>query len=528
LEATRARWVWPAILVLCVATAGLGSLALRLDANWDLKNYHYYNAYAFLNGRLGWDVAPAQLQTYYNPLMDLPFYFLVNAVASPRAVAFAMAATTGIAIFFFLRILTMLFPAGRVEDRFLWIGLSFVIGATGAAGISVLGSTMNEWPPAMLLMGATWILVSSVASTGRASTRSMILAGLLVGIAAGLKLTYGVFALALVVALGSIGPARARLRGVTMLAGFAGLGFLISYGFWGTILYREFGNPFFPHFNALFASPYWETASLFDLRFGPRGLMQAIAFPLYFARDSQLVSEVSFRDWRLAVLLVLASCCLVKFLVLRTQQPALAAVPADPLVHAWRFLGVFALASYLAWLKLFSIYRYLVPLEMIAGPLIVGCALYLVPGRNARRVAIVILAVLIVGTTRKTSWGRVDFGNRYFDVAVPPVAPNALVVIGPVEPMAYVIAFMPRDARFVSPNNNFLNVGQGNLLQRRIGDIIAKHAGPIYFLEFHTPEHVETALQHYGLVRDKASCQPIRSNLDDNAMRLCRVERLRR
>jgi len=524
-EPTRARWAWPAVLVICVAGAGLGSLVLRLDANWDLRNYHYYNAYAFLNGRLGWDVAPAQLQTYYNPLLDLPFYFLVNCIASPRAVAFAMGVPTGIAAFFFLRILTILFPAGRVADRFLWIALSLAIGVTGAAGISVLGSTMNEWPPAMLLMCATWILVSSIADTGRASTRAMVLAGLLVGIAAGLKLTYGVFALALVVALGSHGPARERLRGVAVLAGFVGLGFVLSYGFWGAILQREFGNPFFPYFNSLFASPYWETASLFDRRFGPRGLMQAIAFPLYFARDSQLVSEVSFRDWRLAVLLVLSSCCLVKLLVMRSRRPA---ASLDPLAHAWRFLAVFALAGYLAWLKLFAIYRYLVPLEMIAGPLIVGCALYLVPGKSARRVAIVILALLIVGATRKTSWGRADFGDRYFDVAVPPVAPNALVIMGPVEPMAYVIPFMPRDARFVSPNNNFLHVGQGNLLQRRIGDIIAKHSGPIYFLDVRTPEHAETALQHYGLVRDKASCQPIRSNLDDNAMRLCRVERLPR
>jgi hypothetical protein len=259
-------------------------------------------------------------------------------------------------------------------------------------------------------------------------------------------------------------------------------------------------------------------------QFGPRDVLQAIAFPLYFARDSQLVSEVSFRDWRLAVLLVLASCSLVKFLVSRTRQPA---VTADPLAHAWRFLAVFALAAYLAWLQLFAIYRYLVPLEMLAGPLTVACALYLVPGRKARRVAIVILAVLIVGSTRKAGWGRIDFGNRYFDVAVPAVAPNALVIVGPVEPMAYVIPFMPRDARFVSPSSNFLRVSQGNLLQRRIGDIIARHAGPIYYLDFHAPEHVETALRHYGLARDKNSCQPIRSNLDDNAMRLCRVERLR-
>lgn len=75
----RARAVvWPAIFAACVLAAGAKSIALGKDANWDLKNYHWYNAWALLNARLGWDLAPAQVQTYYNPVGDLPFYFLVQ------------------------------------------------------------------------------------------------------------------------------------------------------------------------------------------------------------------------------------------------------------------------------------------------------------------------------------------------------------------------------------------------------------------------------------------------------------------
>src|SRR5687767_13972866 len=36
------------------------NLTLGQDANWDLRNYHWYNAYSFLNGRFGFDVVPAQ------------------------------------------------------------------------------------------------------------------------------------------------------------------------------------------------------------------------------------------------------------------------------------------------------------------------------------------------------------------------------------------------------------------------------------------------------------------------------------
>ena len=534
MESRRAlRWTWPATLAICVFAAGAASVLQRLDVNWDLKNYHYYNAYAFLHGRLAWDVAPAQLQTYYNPFLDLPFYFVVNAIPSPRVTAFAMGATTGIAAFFLLRILVVLFPKGKVEDRLLWIALSFAVGVSGAAGLSVLGTTMNEWPPAMLLMAAMWLLVTSIARAGSPPTLAIAVAGSLVGIAVGLKLTYGVFGLALLAAMGSFGPARERFRQLAAMGCFLFAGFLLAYGYWGVVLYREFGNPFFPYFNDIFKSPYWEPAALFDRNYGPRDVLQAIAFPLYFARESKLVSEVSFRDWRLAVLFVLSLCCLAKYRFSPSplgegRGEGKTAAPRDPLADAWRLIAVFTLVAYLIWLKLFGIYRYLVPLEMLSGALIVGCALYLAPGKNARRIAIVILVILIVGTTRHASWGRIDFRGTHFDVAVPDIAPNSLVIMGSSEPMAYIIAFLPPEARFVSPNNNFLDITQANLLERRIAGIIGQHPGPMYSLDYRDQDGVRPLLAHYGLARDMSSCRSIRSNLDFDMLRLCRVERLGR
>ncbi len=45
---------------------------------WDFANYHYYNPWAFLNGRVGYDIAPAGLNTYFNPLMDIPLYLMIQ------------------------------------------------------------------------------------------------------------------------------------------------------------------------------------------------------------------------------------------------------------------------------------------------------------------------------------------------------------------------------------------------------------------------------------------------------------------
>ena len=100
------------------------------------------------------------------------------------------------------------------------------------------------------------------------------------------------------------------------------------------------------------------------------------------------MSEAGFRDWRLAALLVLSLAAAVRWSWRRPLGAGAAPSPDIGTTNAWRLVAVFTLASYLAWLKLFAIYRYLVPLEMLSAPLIVACVLYLVPGRNVRRASL--------------------------------------------------------------------------------------------------------------------------------------------
>jgi hypothetical protein len=375
----------------------------------------------------------------------------------------------------------------------------------------------------MLMMLSLAILAAPTAARGSPRAREVALASLLVGFAVGLKLTYSVFGLGFAISLAAFGTPRERLRRAFLGGVFLFAGFLATYGFWGVTLYREFANPFFPYFNDLFRSPWAEPVSLVDSNFGPRNALQAIFFPLYFAQEYRLVSEVSFRDWRLATLLVLALVALARWLWSRRHGDAHAPRDLAAAGRAWQLLGAFTLASYLAWLAFFGIYRYLVPLEMVSAPLIVGCVLYIVPGRNARRALVVILVALLVGTTRTPSWGRLDFRGAYFDVAVPDLAPRALVIMGYAEPMAYAIPFARPDARFVYPWNNFLRYDQHNLLAERVREVIGEHRGPIYSMDIHNGDELKELLDQYGLERDERSCLPIRSYLDWSAMRLCSV-----
>lgn len=502
----RRRLAWPAVFAACVLGAAGASLWLGQDANWDLRNYHYYNAWALLNGRWAIDIAPAQLQSFHNPLPDLPFYFLARHWTA-RAVAIALAMATAIAAYFLVRIAVRLFAgesAARLR-RVTCIVAAVAIGVTGAAGVAVIGSTMNEWPSTALVIASVYL-----ALRGRIAW-----AGFLVGCAAGLKLTYAVFAVGLVAGLVTYGPWRERTRRAARVAAFIALGLLVTHGPWSAFLWHVHGNPVFPYFNGVFRSPDELPVGLHDDRFGPRTLLQALAFPLYFARGhNDLVSSVGFRDYRLATLWVVGLLCLARALLRREW-------PGPP----WRLVIVFFLAAYLAWMALFGIYRYVIALEMLSGVLIVAGVLYLARSPRLAYAVMIMLTALLVGTTRKMGWERIAFGERYFEVAVPAVEDGALVVLAPHHPMAYAAAFFPGRVRFVAPWNNLLVPGQASGLAHAAAGAIARHEGPVYLLDaaVETPE-TRVLLEGFRLARD--SCRPVRSNIDADALRLCRLRRV--
>lgn len=518
------RGSWPAVFAACIVAAGLRSILLGKDGNWDLKNYHWYNAWALLNGRIGVDIAPAQLQTWHSPLADLPFYWLATTVAEPRWIAFWMALPAAIAAFFLLRLLAVLFPFDRARaNGALWIAAAAAIGITGSAGAAAWGTTMNEWPAAALLMAALWLAVRAAVEGERRRHRAFAFAGLLVGCAVGVKLTYAVFALGFFAGCLAFGSVRERLARTATAGTLAAVGFLACYGWWGWILWREFANPFFPYFNAWFQSPWWEPVNFFDRNFGPRDWRQWIFFPVYFARRHLLVAEVSFRDYRLATLLALAIVAWIVSRVRNLRENPYAAPPARSReASAWWLLGVFTLASYLAWLKLYGIYRYLVPLELLSGALIVGCVLYVAQRGRVRVTVVIVLGILLVGTTRPGNWGRIPFGSTYFDVAAPAIPPGSLVILAHLHPFAYAAPFFQPGTRFVSPVNNFIDIGQHNRMARAADAAIREHQGPRYLLSYkqRTP-HDDRTLAHFGLALDEARCMPVPSSMDDNHMRLC-------
>src|SRR5688572_20421562 len=93
IDATLRRVVI-ALFVLVPVAFGVLVQVFGQDANWDLRNYHWYDAYAVLTGRHDLDMGVAQTPTYYNPALDIPFYLAAQTLPA-RLFGFLVGALQG-------------------------------------------------------------------------------------------------------------------------------------------------------------------------------------------------------------------------------------------------------------------------------------------------------------------------------------------------------------------------------------------------------------------------------------------------
>ena len=526
------------LLVAFIAAAGAGSLLLGQDVNWDLQNYHYYNPWAWWHGRIfNQDLAAAQIQTFLNPLLDLPFYWMVTAEWSPRVIAFVLAIPAAIAAFFLCKLLLLMFGDLPRGQRVVAIASSLAIGVTSAMAIGELGSTLNEWPLAALLMLALWLIARELkrAETGPIPMRTLLVAGVIVGLASGAKLTTATFAVGLCGALLVRGPYtwpafRARFADALWFGLAVTAGTAIALGPWAYALWIHFDNPIFPYGNQWIRSPWWEprsiTAAFRSASFGPHGLAEWSVFPFkLLSPPGFYVAEVLYRDARFPLTWALALLAAVVWLARRLRDKATQSV-APGIGAVWRVVALFVIISFVLWTAQHSIYRYLVTLDLLTGVLIVGLLGKLLRPRFAVAAA-VLAAMTLIATTRFANWGRIDFGDRWFEVKtqMPRVEPNAIVLITTGGAVSYIIPMLPASSRYLGGLNTIVNPwGPRTKLLDTVRTIVRDHPGPLYQLTHPLTEGKE-ALETYHVART-TQCAVIVTNMPTSPLELCRLVRL--
>lgn len=492
------------------------SLILGKKTGWDFHNYHWYNPFALLTGRFYTDVGVGHHATYYNPLPDVPLY-LIGSTLPPWAVGIFLGALAGIAV---ALVGLIAYETLTLRDERKRIGAASAVallGAIGAGAWQEIGDPANDITAAIGIFASLWIML---ARHERTSLRLIAFAGALCGAAVGLKLTTAPFALGLLaVALCYGGTFKTRLLTTLAFGVSAFIGMLICGGFWMFRLWEFSGSPLFPYFNDVLKSPLILDESYRDLNFRPDSWREFVLFPFLFAMDSLHVSEASFRDVKIAVLYVLLP---VMWLLLLTKKVQLDVVA----VPKFKLLLIFSAVSYFSWAAVFGIYRYLIPLEMMA-PLLIAASVALLPIPNR-------LIVFAVAMLAMQSLTRVDLSDRqawnepYVEVDAPAwrEASGAMVLMTGYEPMSYVIPSFPRDVPFLRIDGWLVHGSdRATGLARRMRERVAAHTGPLWVL-FAPMESqaMMSALQHYELDLHADSCRTIASNIG-NALQFCQVSK---
>ena len=477
----------------------LAMFLLGLDASWDLRNYHLYNVHAWLTGRMHTDIAPAQLQSWHNPLLDLPLYWLTMSGLGARWASAWLTVPTIAAIFFLLRMQPLLSDEARPSR--LSQAVLALLALTGAATYSTLAISTNDAFVAAALLASLFIILNDE-QVGH-THRRWLWAGLVAGAITGLKLAAIFYCIAL--ALSSLvgGNWRQRLRKIASLALGGALGFAATYAWWGWKLYAIHRNPFFPYYNDFFRSPDVLPNAFADARFRAGSLEDVLLAPIRLLHNSQRFSELTLRDPRLLI----GALALLALLVLYRRRFS----PASPLRHRIGILAVFFFSSLLLWARQYGIYRYAITLELLGCLALVALLQWLPRGRN---IALLVAFVLVSADTRRPDWGRVKVDAPRAGLTTPAIPADSLVVIASQEPLAYVALGLPRSVPLVAVYNNLLTPGSCTGLQVRGQQAIARHSGPIWLLN--APEDAargqSLVAEFYGL-HQSGECTPVSSSL---------------
>lgn len=524
---------WLALFVICLLIGGVVSIYLGQDANWDLKNYHLYSAWAYLHHRLATDLFAAGIQSYFAPLLDLPYYLLATQWLpnSPRIVAFFMGLPYGLLLFLVFAMIWL--TLNQFEDspvkKVLLSALATAFGVTGVATISQVGTTFNEIPTAATTLGGLLFILIAIAKSNadRANPgiyKYLIFSGLLFGSAAGLKLTSCIYAPGAALVISAIsGSLWQRFYRTLAFSTTWLIAFLLLWGPWGLSLYKLTGNPFFPIFNSIFHSAWIAPSNGFDTRFLPVGTLEAIFYPFYWANNqSMTVMEPRFIDPRFAIVFAV----FLLFIALhiptllrwasRRNQAFYILTPVDGAL-------LFFVISYLIWETFFSILRYAATLESILGLVLLALITKIWIAFKSRPnfvMSLIFISCALIGAaapTKYPDWGRVPYSHKVFEIKAPKIPKNSLILFIS-KPIAYLAPFLSRNGNnisYIGITGSALNPLNHNL-NAMIHSKIDEWKGPIFYVARKETIDSSGVLKTFSLY-PAGNCSRISSNIDEMA-----------
>jgi hypothetical protein len=423
--------------VLCSAVAGK-------DLNFDQLHYHFYLGFSFVEERLGQDFMAASGQSYINPLAYVPFYWMVSQGWHSLVVASVLAAFHSINILLSYHIARTVLQGHRNDSTAIGIAAA-CLAFVSPVFLMELGTSFADISTATFVLASIWLILRS--DQHQSALRQVFAAGVLLGVAGGLKLSNLVFAPACALMILTQCKGIDTKTRTILTVGCGGLvGLLLGHGYWSWRLWNEFGNPFFPMFNSLFASPDYPIMGGSHQRFLPQSALDYLTLPFRMAQVRAWVYiENVAPDLRFAALLL----ALVSFAVI--------AIKRRYALESRRTLALltFFLVGYVLWLKTSGNGRYGIVLSILCGPLFVVVACAVLQKRAwhwSVLIGVFVLHVLHL-QNGQIRWSSEPWTATWYEMSVPAELedePVLYLVVGG-NSNSYAFPFLGSKASFTNP-----------------------------------------------------------------------------
>lgn len=404
------RSVW------CLLAVGICGLSIYWvvmsgkDLNWDALNYHIYAAHSLIEGRLSQDFFPASIQSYLNPIGYLPFYMMVKIGLHSLAIALILTLIHVVNIYLLYRLSKELLE--ECGSAAWYLLLSVFLALATSIYWSLLGSSFVDVIVTIPMLEALRRLFAM------ASRQSVSIAGMLMGVAVGLKLSCAVFAVPAVVVLLRLEPWGKVARSAAFYVAGGLLGFILAYGYWGHLLWSEFANPFFPFFNGVFGSSSFLPENINVQRYIPDTPLGLLSFPAKLALPAHWIYTESINP----DIKPLVAFCVATTLIIATifggVRPSASRSGKDR-SNAY-YLSLFWLLSYFGWLITSANGRYGILLLFLSGPLIVVGIRALWPsGVKVISGTVLVIQLGILAVAGVPRWDEGEWSADWYNFLVP-------------------------------------------------------------------------------------------------------------
>ena len=331
------------IITIFTIFAGILSVNYGVDRSADMRNYHIYNPWAFLNNRMSVDIMPADIQSYFNPLLDIPYFMMIKYLNNhPVFVTFLCGIFYAFYLYLIYKIAELVF---KNYNKYLASIISVIVASGTHMLLSRLGWITHDMFISDLILISLYLIFKSFDKEYH--PKLMFVSGLLLGCTVGFKYTSAIFVFPIFLTfLIFYKQFASPLKSFMYLCFGACAGVLVTDGFWMIKLYREFGNPLFPYFNWLFHSDYINVSNVYsmDYIYKSTNVKDLLVWPFYY-----------HDDLRLKVLLCIFFINL--FLIPFVKKENFKEIFNINITYV-DFLLIFAFISYVIWLYTFAVPRY--------------------------------------------------------------------------------------------------------------------------------------------------------------------------